>query len=363
MLKTTSILTSLLLGSTLLLAPQVAEANQKTTLNYIADDLYVDYDSDELHWAYDQIDQFMAADIIEGNVYYEDDIPYVFVRPNDSITRAEFTKILVNALNLEKTGSTTAFKDVTGNKWFNSFVEIASSNGIVTGYNDGSFRPDAQITRGEMAAMIKRAYEDTVVFPETASSSFPDVKAPYWATDYVNQVASVKIINGYKDNSFRPQRSATRAEAIVMMSRGLDLQVNNLPTAEELEMLVKTYLTQDIAGSTTLDFPGLEANTKKYTTGYLLVSALENLELVKEIIADGGSFSFEQVTEPTFKATKIATNFAEVEVKNNKLKVTLAVDEDNSFTTTDNFDGIWNLKKMPNGEWKIYNNQYDMFDL
>lgn len=138
-------------------------------------------------------------------------------KPDAPIKRAEFATILVKAFNLEaKNGK--VFED-TENHWGKDAIATAAAYGIVGGYDDTTFGPEDDITREQMALMIVRAAKlDTA----TTSKSFADGTAiSSWATDAVNTAFENGIISGYPDNTFKPQGNAKRAEAVTVIVNAL----------------------------------------------------------------------------------------------------------------------------------------------
>lgn|GEM_PF-2904037 len=166
------------------------------------------------HWAQSQIEYLTAQDIISG-------YPDGTFKPDQTITRAEFAVIIVNAFKLEAVNGED-FTDTAGH-WAKDYIATASSNGIVNGYGNGSFGPDDLITREQMAVMIVRAAKlDSVA---TGTVFTDDDKISSWAVSSVNTASSNEIISGYPDNSFRPQGSTTRAEAAVVINQSIDIKV------------------------------------------------------------------------------------------------------------------------------------------
>ncbi|MEW9123452.1 MAG: S-layer homology domain-containing protein [Thermotaleaceae bacterium] len=162
------------------------------------------------HWAESNILKLVETGAISG-------YPDKTFKPNNNITRAEFATVLVKAFDLEaKTGK--VFAD-TANHWAKDAIATAAAYGIVSGYSADTFGPNDLITREQMAAMIvKAAGLDTAL----TSKDFTDSKSiSAWAVDAVNTAAEQQIINGYPDNSFRPQGKATRAEAVTVIVNAL----------------------------------------------------------------------------------------------------------------------------------------------
>ena len=142
------------------------------------------------------------------------------VRPNGQITRAEATTIFFRLLtddsrdaNLTKTNGYT---DVAFDAWYNTAVSTMTKAGIVDGYPDGTFRPDAPITRAEMAKIISLFAK-----LDKSESRFSDI-AGHWAEAYIRLAAGNGWIAGYPDGTFGPQRNITRAETATMINRVLD---------------------------------------------------------------------------------------------------------------------------------------------
>jgi uncharacterized repeat protein (TIGR02543 family) len=167
------------------------------------------------HWAADAVRRAAAKGMVAG-------YPDGTFRPDHPITRAEFTVMLVRALQLEGTGAPLAFKDLDRmGPWAAQAVGLAVQAGIVRGYEDGSFRPDAPITRAEMAVMVARALK--LPIGEHVSTGFADDDAiPPWAKGAVAALRDSGMVTGRGNNEFAPHDKATRAEAVVMLLRMLE---------------------------------------------------------------------------------------------------------------------------------------------
>ncbi|RKD26741.1 hypothetical protein BEP19_16195 [Ammoniphilus oxalaticus] len=138
-------------------------------------------------------------------------------RPQLPISREETATLLTTILKLDQTKPTTSYKDVAKDRWSHPFVSAVSENGTMTGYPDKTFRPTQSITRAEFASALAR-----ITPASNASSainvSFPDVDG-HWAAKAIQQMQQAGIIAGYEDGSFRPNQTVTRAEAAVMLSK------------------------------------------------------------------------------------------------------------------------------------------------
>lgn len=159
------------------------------------------------------------------------------VRPGGSITRAEATTIFFRLLTEESRSQFWAtenrYSDVSAGQWYNNAVSTMTSAGIVNGYPDGTFRPNAPITRAEMAKII-------ALFAklDKTADRFPDT-AGHWAEAYIRLAAGNGWIEGYPDGSFRPDRSITRAETVTMIDRVLE----RVPKDESRLLPHETMLT------------------------------------------------------------------------------------------------------------------------
>ena len=150
------------------------------------------------------------------------------VRPQNNITRAEvatiFFRLLTDDVRDENLTKTNRYSDVAATSWYNTAVSTLSSMGIITGYPDGTFRPNAAITRAEFAAIAARFDNDG----DKTAAKFSDI-ATHWAKDEISIAYNNGWITGYPDGTFGPQRDITRAETMTLVNRVLNRQ----PETEE----------------------------------------------------------------------------------------------------------------------------------
>jgi hypothetical protein len=135
-------------------------------------------------------------------------------RPDAEITRGEFVTILVKALNLKYAASAPAFSD-TVNHFAKDSIATAAALGIVRGYDDNTFKPDDPITREQMAVIAIKALKLAETSGETTFSDNSKISA--WAKASVLSAINNNIMKGYPDNNFNPQGNATRAEAVSLV--------------------------------------------------------------------------------------------------------------------------------------------------
>ena len=143
------------------------------------------------------------------------------VQPEGNITRAEvatiFFRLLTDESRDEFWSQTNNYSDVSEDAWYNNAVSTLSNAGVIDGYEDGTFKPDGNITRAEFATIAVRFFEATY----DGGDLFSDI-AGHWAQDYINEAANAGIVDGYPDGTFRPQQYITRAEAMTMVNRTID---------------------------------------------------------------------------------------------------------------------------------------------
>ena len=144
------------------------------------------------------------------------------VRPNGKITRAEvamiFFRLLDDDTRAKYWSSENNFSDVSADKWYNNAVSTLSRMGVIGGYADGTFRPDAPISRAEFA---KIAVSFTQNNGSAVYNYFTDVKPTDWFAPYVTAAKDAGLIEGYSDGSFKPESKITRAEACAIVNRTL----------------------------------------------------------------------------------------------------------------------------------------------
>ena len=144
------------------------------------------------------------------------------VRPNGRITRAEvatiFFRLLTDDARQRNWSSENNFSDVSADKWYNNAVSTLCHMGVLGGYSDGTFRPNAPITRAEFA---KIAVSFSQANGSAVYSYFTDVKTTDWFAPYVTAAKDSSLIEGYSDGSFKPENRITRAEACTIVNRVL----------------------------------------------------------------------------------------------------------------------------------------------
>ncbi len=165
----------------------------------------------EGHWAEPVIMEAINRGLADIIIYKDETF-----KPDQAITRAEITALLVRAAGIEADKSNQVFDDVIDH-WAQEYVAIAAAKGIIQGYNETTFGPDENLTREQMAVIIARAAEWQA---DGAPATFSDAdQISEWAKEAVGAAIANKAIKGYEDNTFRPKNNITRAEAVTVVLR------------------------------------------------------------------------------------------------------------------------------------------------
>lgn len=174
----------------------------------------------------------------------EDHVAYIIgyedgtVRPGANITRAEVATIFFRLLTDETRESywsqSSGFTDVASGAWYNNAVSTLTRAGILDGYEDGSFRPNASITRAEFTKIAVSFFKHV---GGASSNPFNDVPDSAWYAEFVKAAAELGLIDGYEDGTFRPNAPITRAEACTIVNRTLGRAPDKDNLLPEHEML------------------------------------------------------------------------------------------------------------------------------
>lgn len=157
--------------------------------------------------------------------------------PNNNITRCELAAMIARLSygdDLPDGMYQASFPDVDSDAWFNKYIGYLEDKDVLSGYEDGTFRPMDTITRGEISAVIARAQRYDLI---SYNGIFTDVTENDWAKDYIETLADKNIVSGYEDGTFGPYSPLTRAEAVAIINRVL---VESTP--------IVTFTPNDIAG-------------------------------------------------------------------------------------------------------------------
>lgn len=192
------------------LTPDVAQTIVVTAAEETGPEVPVSFNDTDGHWAEELIGRAASIGFVSG-------YPDGTFRPNGQVTRAEFVTMLARALELPEAPAAEAWQDATAiPAWAEAYIDQVQAAGIVTGYEDGSFRPQQLITRSELAVMIARSAGAELV--EGAEPTFTDVASiPAWAQPAVAYAQQAGYIEGRGEGQFAPAAHATRAEAVKLI--------------------------------------------------------------------------------------------------------------------------------------------------
>jgi len=167
----------------------------------------------ENHWSKEYVKSMVAKHVIDG--FVEENL----YKPEDKLTRAQFAKLLVETLELESVTFKGEFKDVNASHWAKDYIATAKQVGIINGYDDGTFKPDASITRAEMAVMLTNSLNLQKKTLSIVLNQFKDAaQVPAWAVEYMVAVVGEKLLVG-SDGVLNPLGNVTRAEAATIIYR------------------------------------------------------------------------------------------------------------------------------------------------
>jgi len=142
------------------------------------------------------------------------------IRPSSSITRAAvatiFFRLVTDEFRAQVWSTENDFTDVHQGQWFNNAVSTMANANIISGMPDGSFQPNRPITRGEFAVLVSRFFE----FNYVDKPMFSDV-ATHWAKNGINMLANAGLVHGYDDSTFKPDQNISRAEVAALINRAL----------------------------------------------------------------------------------------------------------------------------------------------
>ena len=167
----------------------------------------------ESDWSYGPIQYLAAREVVTG-------YPDGSFRPYGVVTRAQFSKMLVTAMGWDiVTPANGHFSDVSADYWAYSYIETAAAHGAISGYADGTFLPDAAVTRAQIAKMIGVARGWAMEMPD--NPTYVDVSRTDWYFLYAEMMHAADVMQGYSDGSFRPNAPATRAPVAKILSLSL----------------------------------------------------------------------------------------------------------------------------------------------
>lgn len=169
------------------------------------------HDVSNTYWAYTPITNLSKQGVMSGYLYSQ-------FKPTQSVTRAEAAAMVANALKIDASTKISHFRDVSTSHWAVGSINAVKEAGIISGYPDGSFKPNKEMTREEIAALITKTF---ALKDKEASSTFVDVKEDYWAYNAIQQMNANNLASGFTDNTYRPLNKTSRAEFSAFLYRAI----------------------------------------------------------------------------------------------------------------------------------------------
>lgn len=297
------------------------------------------------HWASDVLTNLMQADVLKG--YNEDGEKYI--RPNGTITRAEFVTILLRAADVESQGGSAPFTDIKPQDWYFDAINTASQLGIIYGKDPQRFAPNDSITRAEISAILYRFFEPTVSF-EGNAVKFPDVQA-HWAQSAIENISKAGIIYGY-EGRFYPEDEATRAEAASMVLRSLRKEKTQQPQDTALIERVKQLQAQTDEMFHTTDFNTAQKFYEQETTGFVQAQGLDAIQTYQDLVDHGVTITNKAEGEAKYEVLYANDRYAAV--KRSGLTIeTVFTHQDSNASTKSEPELTFLLRKL-DGHWYIY---------
>lgn len=174
------------------------------------------------HWAETKVTKFQDKGLIKG-------YPDGTFKPNNSITRAEFITIVNKVYGFTSTAS-ISYSDVQSSAWFYDEIAKAKAAGYISGYSDGTMKPNNTISRQEVAAILAKLKQFDSIGSDSSLDRFTDKAAiPGWSKGAIGAVVDNSLMTGYPDGSFKPGKPITRAEAVVTLDNAFAAIIDGIP--------------------------------------------------------------------------------------------------------------------------------------
>lgn len=184
-----------------------------------------------------------------------------------------------------------AFNDVADDYWAKPYIDALSSRGLITGFEDGSFKPDAEITRAQTANIVSRTFDLTA---DKENLEFSDVSSDYWARESIGEVVRGGFMTGFPDDTFDPGAAVTRAQALTTLVTGLGIEsptniqasLDRYTDANEIPNWANEKMAAATTGSLVVNHPEITQLNPTGATTRAELSAMIYQALVREGVVD-----------------------------------------------------------------------------
>ncbi|MFI3210164.1 MAG: S-layer homology domain-containing protein [Peptostreptococcaceae bacterium] len=218
-------------------------------------------------------------------------------RPNNGVTRAEFVKLINHYLDLDRVIENNNFIDVSKGSWYFEEVAIAVYNGYINGYEDNTFRPNENITREEACKVLATIldFESDHINDIFKFNDYEDIST--WALKYVEGIIDEGLMKGNDQNKLNPKSSLSRAEAITLLSR-IENRINSIPTITMQSMYIELESNFDYSmlNATAYDKEDGDLTSKIEFSGYVNTSISGSYKVTAKITDNNGAWATRTVT-------------------------------------------------------------------
>ncbi|MFX4262142.1 S-layer homology domain-containing protein [Pelotomaculum propionicicum] len=234
------------------------------------------------HWAQKQISDWVDKGYISG-------YPDGSFKPDNTITRAEFVTMANRAFGKNATVP-VSFPDVSSKDWFAAGVAKAVAAGYISGYDDGTFRPNENIKRQEAAVMITKLLNLAVSADDQVLNQFADyADIPQWSKGYIGAVVAAGYMSGYTDQTYQPEGHITRAEAVSTLDRALMASVETV-TYDSMGTYGPADGVKTIDGSVNISVSGVTLQNIVITGNLFLAESIGDGDVtLKNVIVQGNT--------------------------------------------------------------------------
>ncbi|MBO3461587.1 fasciclin domain-containing protein [Aetokthonos hydrillicola Thurmond2011] len=187
--------------------------------------------------------------------------------------------------------SKSTFSDIGSTYWGRPFIQALAKRNIITGFNDGTFRPNQPVSRAEFAAMIQKAFNKKSV-RQSSPAEFKDVRPNYWASSAIREAYETGFMSGYPGNLFLPNQTISKVDAIIALVNGLSLSSNgntsnNLSTHYKDASLIPDYAVNAVAAATNDNLVVNYPNVKRFNP-WMPVTRVEAAALLYQALVTQG---------------------------------------------------------------------------